>query len=152
MPRALMGGVNADFALFKNIVYTHTVTMPEVEEELDAGNPPRPPGPPNRLRMGNYNPTRVTESQLKAIYDWSKNEIGFRPMLQGRLSANGATYSLTVTNAGLKGKGIPAQGVKIGLVIPAGIDVVSTTGAGYKGVHMDAEASGMWQGLPPRTA
>ena len=143
MPRALLGGVNADFALFKNIVYTHTVTMPEVEEELDAGNPPRPPGPPNRLRMGNFAPSRVAESQLKAIYDWSKDGIGFRPMLQGRLSpANGATYTLTVTNAGLKGKGLTAKGVKIGLVIPQGIDVVSATGAGYKGVHMDAEAKG----------
>ena len=36
-----------------------------------------------------------------------------------------------------------AQGVKeSGLIIPAGIDVVSTTGAGYKGVHMDAAAKG----------
>ena len=92
---------------------------------------------------GNFNTTRVTEGQLKAIYDWSKDEIGFRPSLQGRLSpANGATYTLTVTNTGLKGKGLTAKGVKIGLVIPSGIDVVSTTGAGYKGVHMDAEAKG----------
>ena len=71
----LLGGVNADFALFKNIVYTHTVTMPQVEEELgaDAGRPPPPPGaPPGVLRMGNFNPTRVAESQLQAIYDWAK--------------------------------------------------------------------------------
>ena len=146
MPRALLGGVNADFALFKNIVYTHTVTMPQVEEELgaDAGRPPPAPGaPPGILRMGNFNPTRVSEDQLKAIYDWSKNDIGFRPSLQGRLAPpQGATYTLTVTNAGLKGKGMVAQGVKVGLIIPAGIDVVSTTGAGYKGVHMDDAAKG----------
>jgi hypothetical protein len=150
MPRALLGGVNADFALFKNIVYTHTVTMPEVEEML-AADAPRPAGAPagggggNRppLRMGNFNPTRVTEPQLRAIYDWAKNDIGFRPSLQARLTPpNGATYSLTVTNSGLKGKGSTATGVKIGLVIPAGIDVVSTTGDGYKGVHMDAAAKG----------
>ena len=146
MPRALLGGVNADFALFKNIVYTHTTTMPEVEEELakDSGRAPPPPGaPPGILRMGNFNPTRVDESQLKAIYDWSKNEIGFRPSLQARLAPpQGAVYTLTVTNAGLKGKGMTATGVKVGLIIPAGIDVVSTTGAGYKGVHMDATAKG----------
>jgi len=149
MPRALLGGVNADFALFKNIVYTHTTTMPEVEETLAAENP-RPAGAPagggggnNRLRMGNFNPTRVAESQLKAIYDWAKDDIGFRPMLQARLSPpNGATYTLTVNNGGLKGKGLTAQGVKIGLVIPAGIEVVSATGAGYKGVHMDEAAKG----------
>jgi hypothetical protein len=93
--------------------------------------------------MGNFNPTRVAESQLRAIYDWAKDDIGFRPSLQARLSpASGATYSLTVSNSGLKGKGITAEGVKVGLVIPAGIDVVSTTGAGYKGVHMDDAAKG----------
>ena len=145
MPRALLGGVNADFALFKDIVYKHTTTMPEVEESLAAGNPPPPGGGGggnNRLRMGNFTPTRVTEAQLKSIYDWSRDEIGFRPMLQARVAPNGATYTVTVTNGGLKGKGLTAQGVKIGLIIPSGIDVVSTTGGGYKGVHMDADAKG----------
>jgi len=144
MPRGTLGGLNADFALFKNIVYTHTVTMPQVEEML-AGDAPPPPAGANRppLRMGNFNPTRVTEGELQTIYDWAKKDIGFRPDLNARLSQpSGSTYTLTVTNAGLKGKGLTAQGVAIDLVIPAGLDVTGTTGDGYKGVHMDATAKG----------
>ena len=86
-----MGATNADFELLKGIVYTHTDTMPKVDEELTAarvaalGAPPpaaagaAPAGPPRRLRMGNFVPLRVSEAQLRDIYDWSKNEIGFRP-------------------------------------------------------------------------
>jgi hypothetical protein len=151
MPRALLGGVNADFALFKNIVYTHTTTMPEVEDELRAGNPPPSPPPggggnrPPPLRMGNFNPMRVSEAQLQEIYDWAKNDIGFRPLMQGRLSAaamgaNGATYTLNLLNNGLKAKGLTAEGLTVDVVVPAGATVVSTTGDGYKGVHMDAQA------------
>jgi mono/diheme cytochrome c family protein len=155
MPRGTLGGLNADFALFKNLIYTHTAVMRDVDESLAEGNPPPGPGGPpgggNRqpppLRMGNFNPTRVTEAQLKEIYDWARDDIGFRPLLQGRLTAaamgpTGATYTLNLANNGLKGKGLTAQGLTVDLVIPAGINVVATTGDGYKGVHMDTQAKG----------
>ena len=158
MPRATLGGLNADFALFKELVYTHTARMREVDETLAAGNPapaggggggPGGPGGGNRqpppLRMGNFSPSRVSESQVKEIYDWAHGEIGFRPMVQGRLTAgvpvaSGVTYTLNLVNGGLKGKGLTATGMTVNLVIPAGATVVSTTDDGYKGVHMDAQA------------
>ena len=84
---------------------------------------------------------------MKDIYDWARDDIGFRPLLQGRLSqpavdANGATYTLNLANNGLKGKGLTADGLTVDLIIPAGLTVVSATGDGYKGVHMDAQAKG----------
>ncbi|HWY61324.1 MAG TPA: c-type cytochrome [Rhizomicrobium sp.] len=151
MPRGTLGGLNADFALFKELIYTHTAKMEEVDASLAAGNPPpaAPQGGGNRppLRMGNFSPTRVTEAQLKDIYDWARNDIGFRPLLQGRLSpgmaaANGVTYTLNLANNGLKTKGLTAQGLTVDLVIPAGITVAAATGDGYKGVHRDAAAKG----------
>ena len=163
MPRGTLGGLNADFDLFKKLVYTHTSVMRDVDETLAAGNPSLgapggaarggPPGggpgggnrQPPPLRMGNFSPTRVTEAELKDIYDWAHGDIGFRPLLQGRLSAgvaaaNGVTYTLNLANTGLKGKGLTATGLTVDLVVPAGSTVVATTGDGYKGVHMDAEA------------
>jgi mono/diheme cytochrome c family protein len=148
MPRGTLGGVNADFETFKNLVYTHTTTMPQVDGMLADGPPPggdranRPP-----LRMGNFSPTRVAESQLKEIYDWARDDIGFRPLLQGRLTAaamgpGGATYTLNLANNGLKDKGLTAEGLTIDLLIPAGTTVASANGDGYKGVHMDKQAKG----------
>jgi mono/diheme cytochrome c family protein len=153
MPRGTLGGLNADFPTFKNLVYTHTAVMRQVDESLSAGNPPMggggPPGGGNRqpppLRMGNFNPTRVTEAQLKDIYDWARDDIGFRPLLQGRLStgvasAGGVTYTLNLANTGLKEKGLTATGLTVDLVIPSSSSAAAATGDGYKGVHMDAQA------------
>ena len=168
MPRGTLGGLNADFELFKKLVYTHTDVMRGVDESLAEGNPPPPAGaggPPrggNRqpppLRMGNFTPTRVAESQLKDIYDWAHSDIGFRPLLQGRLSAgvagaNGVTYTLSLANGGLKGKGLTAEGMTVDLIIPASSTVVATTGDGYKGVHTDAQAkANVAEWLVPRMA
>lgn len=162
--RTTLGAVNGDFEMFKAIVYQHTDTMPKVDEELTAarlaalGTPPAPPpgaapagappggapGAPRRLRMGNFMPLRVTEENLRAIYNWSKDEIGFRPALQARFTpaaAGAPTYNLLLANTGVAGKGVVAQGLVVDMTIPAGLSVVSTTGAGYKGLHKDA-ASG----------
>ncbi len=153
MPRGTLGGLNADFNLFKQMVFTHTDVMEKVEEELAQGNPLPPLQPPGGgagrrppLRMGNFVPTRVTEAELKDIYDWAHGDIGFRPQLQARMSApasgaNGASYTLAVANNGLKGKGITAQGMTIDVAVPAGVSVVSATGDGYKGTHMDGAAT-----------
>jgi mono/diheme cytochrome c family protein len=131
MPRASLGGRNGDFALMKELVYTHTDAMPKFEEQR----------PGQRLRMGNFDSLRLSNAQLKEIYDWAHDEIGFRPDLQARLTqASGATYSLQVTNQGEAGKGLTAQGITIDLVIPVDVTVASATGDGYKGVHSDPQA------------
>ena len=130
-PRASFGGRAGDFAQMKDLVYTHTTAMPKLE----------PTRPGTRLRMGNFNTLRLSEGQLKEVYDWAHDEIGFRPQLQAQFAAGeGASYALNVANNGEAGKGLVAQGVTIDLVIPAGVTVASATGTGYKGVHMDAQA------------
>jgi mono/diheme cytochrome c family protein len=139
-PRGNLGAVNADFNYFANLVYNHTTALPQHRALLGV-NPPNG----GNMDMGNYSPARLPEASLRQIYDWARNDIGFRVPLQGRLSAgaqaaNGVTYTLNVVNGGLPGKGLTAQGVDVRLIIPAGANVVSATGPGYKGVHMDAEA------------
>jgi hypothetical protein len=91
--------------------------------------------------MGNFDPLRLSEGQLKEIYDWAHDELGFRPELQAQFTPGaGTTYALNVTNNGETGKGLTAQRVVIDVVVPAGITVTGTTGDGYKGVHMDDKA------------
>jgi mono/diheme cytochrome c family protein len=124
-PRAMFGGRDGDFALMKALVYTHTTTMSQIE--------PQRPG--SRLRMGNFNPLRLSEGQLKEIFDWAHDEIGFRPALQAQFAAtDGFNYALSITNTGEAGKGLTAQKVTIELTIPAGITVTAATGDGYQGV------------------
>jgi hypothetical protein len=133
MPRASFGGRNGDFTLLKDLVYTHTTAMPKFEEQR----------PGQRLRMGNFNPLRIPESQLKEIYDWAHDVIGFRPELQAQLTPSaGTTYALNLSNNGETGKGLTAQGVVVDVLIPAGVTVTGATGDGYKGVHMDEQAKG----------
>ena len=143
MPRASFGGRAGDFALMKDLVYNHTTAMPKFE----------PMRPGSRLRMGNFNPLRLSEGQLKEIYDWAHDEIGFRPDLQAQLTASGgASYALNVANNGEPGKGLVAQGVTIDLAIPAGVTVTGATGTGYKGVHTDAKGMTMAEWQVPRLA
>jgi len=132
MPRATFGGRNVDFQTMKDLVYTHTTAMPKFEAQR----------PGSRLRMGNFNTLRLSEGQLKEIFDWAHDDIGFRPDLQARLEAgSGTSYALNVANNGETGKGLSAQGVVIDVVVPAGTTVTSATGDGYKGVHMDAKTN-----------
>jgi hypothetical protein len=90
--------------------------------------------------MGNYDPLRVSEQQLKVIYDWARNDLGFRPFLEARLTAAAATYTLKLENSGLKQRGLAAEDVTIGIVLPPGVTVVHATGDGYRGVHSDPVA------------
>jgi mono/diheme cytochrome c family protein len=136
-PRSHLGAIDADFAWFKTMVYDHTTAIHEHEKLLQEP-------PPVRIRMGNYAPTRMWESQLRTIYDWAR-DIGFRPRIVGRLSkgvdgANGVTYALNVSNNGLPGKGLGIEDVTIALIVPEGASVVATTGDGYQGVRMDEKA------------
>jgi uncharacterized repeat protein (TIGR01451 family) len=133
-PRGNLGAVNADFDYFTNLVYNHTTAMHQHRALLGVNNP--------NLDMGDYNRNRVTENQLRQIYFWMRDDIGFRVPMQGQLSAGvmgptGVTYTLTVRNNGLQGKGLTAQGVEVELVIPAGANVVAASGAGYEGTEME---------------
>jgi len=138
-PRGNLGAVNADYDYFAKLVYDHTNFLPQHRASVGIVAPNGA-----NMDMGNYSPARLPEASLRQIYAWARDEIGFRPLLQSRLSAgtaaaNGVTYTLNVTNAGMPGRGVTAEGVSVQLVIPAGVNVVSATGAGYQGVHMDAK-------------
>jgi len=111
--------------------------MPKFEEQR----------PGQRLRMGNFNPLRLSESQMREIYTWAHDEIGFRPELQAQLTG-GPSYTLNLANNGEPGKGLTAQTLTIDLLVPTGITVTAATGEGYKGVHPDPQGKGSvaeWQ-------
>jgi mono/diheme cytochrome c family protein len=132
-PRGNLGAVNADFEYFANLVYNHTTATPVHRASLGVNAPNGA-----NLDMGNFSRTRLSEADLRQIYDWARNQIGFRPFLQARLGrptqgANGVTYALTVANGGMAGKGISAEGLTVQLQIPAGTRVVAATGPGYQG-------------------
>jgi mono/diheme cytochrome c family protein len=145
-PRANLGAVDGDFDYFKNLVYNHTTAYPQHTALLGERGPPR-------LRMGNFNPARLYESELKEVYDWARNDLGFRVNVAGRLSAgaaaaNGVTYTLSVDNIGLPGKAKTAEDLTIRLIVPAGVNVVAATGDGYKGVSVDEKSKAnvaVWQ-------
>ena len=144
-PRDDMGAVDASFEWFKGMVYGHTAAMPQHWTLLGAT-------PAVRVRMGNYSRSRLPESVLQEIFDWAR-DLGFRAAMSGRLSAgaagpSGVTYTLNVENIGLPGKGLTAEELTVSLVVPAGANVVSTTGAGYQGVRVDEQAEAnvaVWQ-------
>lgn len=144
-PRQDMGAIAADFEWFKGMVYDHTTMMPQQWKLLGE------PGAV-RVRMGNYSRSRVPESLLQEIFTFAR-DLGFRVPVTGQLSAGaggaaGVTYTLNVENIGLRGKGLTAEGLTIALVVPAGSNVVSTTGAGYQGVRLDEQAKAnvaVWQ-------
>jgi mono/diheme cytochrome c family protein len=150
-PRHGLAQVNGDWEWFKHQVYDHTVAIREHWSQLDPSLPnvtPGPAGPPgrNRVRMGNYDRTRLPEPFLKEIFDWAKG-LGYLPPLAGQITAgpadaSGAAYTMNVVNAGVKDKGVAAEDVTIALALPAGTTVVSATGTGYQGVKADAKAKG----------
>lgn len=150
-PRADMGAVGADFEWFKDQVYNHAEATPRHWKLI--GEAPFPFG---RVRMGNYSRTRLHESTLREIFNWTRDVVGFRAALDppfSRLSAGvagsaGVTYTLDMENYGLPGKGLTAEDVTVLLVVPAGAAVVATTGSGYQGVRSDAALKGnvaVWQ-------
>ena len=137
-PRGNMGAVGDDYEWFKKLVYDHTTTMNQHRQMLG--------GMPGNINMGNFNPARVNDAHLREIYTWMKDDIGFRPPLQARLSApataaNGATYTVNLASNALPNKGVTAEGVTIKLTVPAGTNVVSATGTGYKGTRMEGGAT-----------
>jgi len=149
-PRGNIGAVDMDFDYFANLVYNHTTAMPQHRALL--GNNA------TNLDMGNYSRTRLSAGTLRSIYFWARDEIGPRVPLTGVLSKgetgpSGVTYTLTVANGGLQGKGLIAEGVTVSLNIPADTNVVAATGTGYQGVRTDEKTKAsvaVWQ--VPRSA
>jgi cytochrome c553 len=129
-----LGAYNIDFDGFANMVYNHTTAMPAYRAALGVAG--------TNLDMGNYSRTRLTLGQLRQIYFWARDEIGVRAPMAGQIAKgetgpSGVTYPLTVTNTGVQGRGVIAEGLTISLTIPADTTVVAATGTGYQGVHTD---------------
>jgi hypothetical protein len=108
---------------------------------------PLPSGPPgrNRIRMGNYSPARLPEATLKEMWAWM-NDIGlYLPVLRGRITPaepapSARAYTVEVINTAVKGKGVTTEDITVSVALPAGVTLVSATGAGYQGVHHSEEA------------
>ena len=86
-----------------------------------------------------YSPDRLPEAVLREIYTWSVDELGLRPSIAGSLALGArqgetTSYTLTVSNNGVKDKGLAAEGLTVFVRIPAGCSIVAGTGAGYAGV------------------
>jgi hypothetical protein len=149
-PRGNIGAVNMEFDYFANLVYNHTTAMPQHRALLGANA--------TNLDMGNYSRTRLSGGTLRSIYFWARDEIGPRVPLTGVLGKgeagpSGVTYTLTVGNGGLQGKGLVAEGVTVSLNVPADTTVVAATGTGYQGVRTDDKTKAsvaVWQ--LPRSA
>jgi cytochrome c553 len=129
-----LGAYNIDFDGFANMVYNHTTAMPAYRAALGVAG--------TNLDMGNYSRTRLTLGQLRQIYFWARDEIGVRAPMAGQIAKgetgpSGVTYPVTVTNTGVQGRGVIAEGLTISLTIPADTTVVAGTGTGYQGVHID---------------
>ena len=138
-PRHGAAGMNADFEWFKKQVYSHATTMPDQWKQLDSE------ATRGRVRMGNFSPKRVPESQLQEIWTWM-NDLGMVVPIVARLtggaaSGTGTTYNLDVENEGLKDKGVAAEDVTVSVVLPAGTKAVSATGTGYQGTKRDEKAN-----------
>lgn len=139
-PRHSAGAINADFEWLKTQVYDHFPAAKQFWAALELKRPPP------RVRMGTYSTMRLPEPVLKEIWDWM-NDLGLLAPVTGGLSdgvqgANGVTYTVTLENLGIKGKGLSAEDVTVSLRLPAGAAVVATTGDGYQGVHHDEESKG----------
>jgi mono/diheme cytochrome c family protein len=133
-----IGGIQADFEWFKGQVYDHSTKMPEHRKLL---------GEPNTtLRMGNFSPTRLPESVLREIWNYTVS-LGPRAYMTAEMTPpergqGTITYTITVDNGGLAGKGLAAEDVTV-LVAPApGFSVAKAGGDGYQGVKPDAAMKG----------
>lgn len=124
-PRHGAAEVNGGWDWFRRMVYDHTSAQREQWRQFDPAitpTTPLPAGPPgrNRIRMGNYSPDRLPEPLLREIWDWAM-DLGTLVPLSGRITAGAKTaagipYTVQVTNAGVKGKGLTAEDLTIEIV------------------------------------
>jgi hypothetical protein len=86
-----------------------------------------------------YSRERLPEPVLRAIYTWMVDELGMRPSIGGFWTVGArqgekTPLTLTVTNRGVKNKGLAAEGLTIFARIPSGCSIADATGPGYAGV------------------
>lgn len=122
-----------NFAYFKKQIYQHLEKWPNGT-------------------MPTYTPDRLPEPVLLEIYKWMVDDLGMRPSITGALSVGDrsgdkTTYTLTISNNGVKDKGLAAEGLTIFVRIPKGARVVSGAGPGYASV-MPLARLGLEPALP----
>src|SRR5204863_1938743 len=105
-----------NFEYFKRQIYQHALKYPNGT-------------------MPTYSPDRLPEPALLEIYKWMVDDLGMRPSITGALSVgerNGdkTTYTLLISNNGVKDKGLAAEGLTIFVRIPQGEKVIAGTGPG----------------------
>jgi cytochrome c553 len=135
-PRMVLGGqaVDVDFAFFAKRVYNHTDIYPDG-------------------MMGNFSRLRLPESILQEIYRFAIHDLGLLVPISAEIASGvpageNTTYTLTIKNEGIKGKGLSAKDVTILLILPAGSKMVSATGRGYEGIRLDSQTksdAAVWQ-------
>lgn len=106
-----------DFEYFKTQIYRHGEKWP-------------------KGTMPDYRPKGAPEVVLREIYKWMVEDLGLRASIAGTLSAgerqgDETTYTLAVTNNGVKDVGLDAEGLTIFVRIPNGARVVKATVNGY---------------------
>jgi len=129
-----MGLYGMDFDYFQNLVYNHTTAMPRYRIEIGNTN--------TNLDMGNFSRSRLTVGQLRQIYFWARDEIGVRPPMvaqigKGEPGAGGVTYPITITNNGVQGRGVIAEGLTVSITAPADYKVLAVTGNGFQVVNQN---------------
>jgi mono/diheme cytochrome c family protein len=126
-PRTFAGAEGGDWAWFAKKVYDHTSDTP-------------------MGRMGNFSRLRLPESTLQEIWHYASVDLGLRAQVRsqvapGVLEGGNTTYTITVTNSGVAGKGLAAEDLTVSVTVPAGSTVVSTSTNGYQGAAHDAGAN-----------
>ncbi len=106
-----------DFEYFKTQIYRHGEKWP-------------------KGTMPDYRPKGAPEVVLREIYKWMVEDLGLRASITGTLSAgerqgDETTYTLAVSNNGVKDVGLDAEGLTIFVRIPEAAKVVKATGRGY---------------------
>ena len=141
-PRHGAAAMNGDFEWFKKQVYNHATTMPEQWRQLDGEGPPTTRG---RVRMGNFSPKRVPESQLQEIWTWM-NDLGMVVPFVARLTSGATTAAGDRTTWRLRTrasrtKAGPRKRSTISIALPPGTKAVSATGTGYQGTKKDEKTN-----------
>jgi mono/diheme cytochrome c family protein len=161
-PRHGAAEVNGDFEWFKRMVYDHVAAQREQWKQFEPSITPTTPqaaGPPgrNRVRMGNYSPQRLAEPLLKEIWQWAMEDLGKLVPLAARMTAGaqgptGASYTVQLTNAGIKNKGLAAEDITVEVELPDNAKVVTATGGKYEGVRRNGEGKTVAAWRLPRLA
>jgi hypothetical protein len=120
-PRARLGVMARDvtFEYFARQIYQHYERWPNGTMPL-------------------YSPERLPEVVLREVYTWLVDELGLRPWIAGSLAVgprkgDHTSYTLLVSNTGVKDKGLAAEGLTVFVRIPSGCSVVAGAGTGYQG-------------------